>query len=256
MKIFMGGGGEGPISRYLEKSFFSQIPYGAKVLYLPIADESGDFFENFCCLKSQLPKNKNIHLDMWVSLYGKNYFDVNQYSGIYISGGNTFLLAKVLYLSGFKKILKKFISSGKPVFGDSAGAIIFGSSTQTAEFGSYPDDNIVEWHYKGLAMFGNMAIHCHYHKREDSEIKEFSSEQNKSVLAIPENSAVEWGGDGKIRVHGKNGAFFFRGPAKIKLASQFLYDYSALYGSRLGKGIMLSGSSEDPLSPEAKAAGW
>ena len=62
-----------------------------------------------------------------------------RYSGVFIGDGNTLSLIKQVRVTGFDRLLVKYITKGLPVFGGRVGAIILGRVIGTAYFGGDAD---------------------------------------------------------------------------------------------------------------------
>ena len=97
-----------------------------KIIFVPTASRTEEelFYVNKS--KKQLfhigVKDENIkvlHLDHEVF-----YDEVKDYDVIYVGGGNTFYILHKVRESGFDKIIKQFVDSGKIYFGVSAGSYI------------------------------------------------------------------------------------------------------------------------------------
>ncbi len=63
---------------------------------------------------------------------------------VYVGGGNTFYLLKLMRDSGFDKKIKELLSNDKMYVGVSAGSIVMGTSIETAGVGPAADANDVK----------------------------------------------------------------------------------------------------------------
>ena len=126
MKLILNGGGDGNLVTSARQKLNELIDHTKKCLYVPLAwpDKSFDG-----CLEFITNELKDVDIpgiDMIKSgeeLYNKNF---NDYSFIYIGGGNTFSLLKDLKDSGSFEKIKEYLKNNGIVYGGSAGAIIFG----------------------------------------------------------------------------------------------------------------------------------
>lgn len=209
--IILAGGGDAPDSKPLDELFLSLLK-PKKILYLPIAWKTGDFASCKKWLLSTFSKLGFTNIEMWTDLNHKKIDDLDQFGGIYIGGGNTFSLLHDLRNSKFNKLLLQFLNSGKPVYGGSAGAIIFGKNIETARFGTDADSNDVGLRdLSGFNLINNYSIQCHYTPDQDGELVTFSKSQ--PVIALSERSGILVD-NGKLKVIGFESAYVFKNRKK------------------------------------------
>lgn len=90
------------------------------------------------------------------------------------------------YKNKLLAILRKFYESGKPIYGGSAGAIIFGKDIRTVE-----EENDRDYpHVDGFDMCGGVSIICHYDGSVDRKIYNFTETFSHKVIALPEDAGV------------------------------------------------------------------
>ena len=162
MKILLSGGGEPEQVKPLD-DYFAKSMNGGKVLYIPVAmykvpyNECKEWFKKtyeYC----------NFDIDMCTDL--SKIKSLDEYTGVFIGGGNTFKLLKEIRESKFDILLEKYLKNGGFVYGGSAGAIIFGKSIETS---SHADKNIVGLtELSGLNMLNGFDVWCHYNPKEDN----------------------------------------------------------------------------------------
>ena len=162
MKILISGGGEPEQVKPLD-DYFAKSMNGGKVLYIPVAmykvpyNECKEWFKKtyeYC----------NFDIDMCTDL--SKIKSLDEYTGVFIGGGNTFKLLKEIRESKFDILLEKYLKNGGFVYGGSAGAIIFGKSIETF---SHADKNIVGLtELSGLNMLNGFDVWCHYNPKEDN----------------------------------------------------------------------------------------
>ncbi len=132
---------------------------------------------------------------------------------VYIGGGNTFYLLKVLKETNFWTFLKRCIDKNIPIYGGSAGSIIFGFSIAT----SYDVNNVNLKDFKGIDILYGTSIFCHYKQEKDDVIKQkILLHTLKKVIALPETTGI-YANNGKLTIMGKDPAWLFFGNKKIKL---------------------------------------
>jgi dipeptidase E len=100
--------------------------------------------------------------------------NLDQYTAIFIGGGNTFKLLKEIKDSKFDQKLQEYLNHGGLVYGSSAGAVIFGKSIKPCEYGEYGDINHVGLtDLSGLNLAGGKDIFCHYTNGVNDIIKNY-----------------------------------------------------------------------------------
>jgi dipeptidase E len=123
------------------------------------------------------------------------------YCGVYIGGGNTPYLLKKIKKTFLGNFLKQILSLNVPIYGGSAGAIVFGKSI----FSSLLYDK--NWNelkdLQGFDLLGGYDITCHYSKKEYTKIKELIK-INKIIglIALTERNGLYVNNEG-IKVIGK-----------------------------------------------------
>ncbi|MBN2094400.1 MAG: Type 1 glutamine amidotransferase-like domain-containing protein [Candidatus Zambryskibacteria bacterium] len=193
MKLFLGGGGEKEDSIELDKKFVFSLDLSKPLLYIPIAINT-DKHPYSGCLEWLLDVFGPLgvkNIVMWIEddLKQKQEKDFEQFAGVYIGGGNTFKLLKELKEFGTFEILRKLARKGVPIYGGSAGAIIFAKTIIPA---LSADENFVELtDFSALNLVRNYDMWCHYSESLDSMIKSYMSKYYlKKIIAIPENTGL------------------------------------------------------------------
>ena len=205
MTLFLSGGGSGEDSRELDKEFIKKIGKTKPVLYIPLARES-PYEPCLEWIKSNFKIFQFNKFEIVKGLHELKNKKINDYSGIYIGGGNTYKLLKDLKVSGFLKVLTKYVNSGGIVYGGSAGAIIFGREILTAN-----DSNEVKiTDFKGLNKVGQFSIYCHYSNNEKKKVEKYVQKNEIPVIALPEKTGMIIDKD-KVKIVGMESAYIFDG---------------------------------------------
>lgn len=193
MKLFLGGGGGKEDSIELDKKFVASLDLSKPLLYIPIAINTEKYPYSGCVawLSSVLGPLGVTNIVMWIEndLKEKQEKDFEQFSGVYIGGGNTFKLLKELKEFGTFEILKKLAQKDIPIYGGSAGAIIFAKTVIPA---LSADENFVELtDFSALNLVKNYDIWCHYSESLDLTIKSYMDKYSlKKIIAVPENAGL------------------------------------------------------------------
>lgn len=183
--LFLGGGGDPEVSENFDREFFALLNPQSRILYIPFAwkypEQLPDCYKWFCGLVHRyltIPENK-------ISMYdGEKSYDLNTFDAIYIGGGNTYKLRHELEQYQLINPLREFLASGKPLYGGSAGAIVFGEKIATVleEKLSYPD-------YEGL-KFCPFSMKCHYIPEEKEKLQKMAIQLQTTIYAIPEEGGL------------------------------------------------------------------
>lgn len=205
MKRFIAAGGGNEAQSKIVDEFFLQFLPRKKFLYLPqaAAPEYWSFAEAFDWIKS----HKIFHeceIVMWENIANKSQKDLNDFDAIFVMGGNTFTLLQRFTEANFPNLLTDFITSGRPVYGFSAGSILMGKSIEVAEIGppGQADSNTIGLtNFEGLNWAGGYTLYTHYRLEEDQQLFEYSKRTGETIIGIPEDSAI-YGEDNVLKVIG------------------------------------------------------
>ena len=221
MRLFLCGGGDGEQTIDAINKLNEIIEHNKPILYVPLAlDENIHPYDG--CLewvKGELSSVAVPGIEMvrtFEELSNKNY---DNYSAIFIGGGNTYKLLKGLKESGaFKKIQEYIINDGI-IFGGSAGSVIFGKDINVI---SCMDSNDVALSdTTGLNAINGVSIFPHYTNKKskltDEQNEELHMKFTKSivdfsetvgpVIAYPEEDTLVINGD-KVEMIGSKDYYY------------------------------------------------
>jgi dipeptidase E len=191
MNLILGGGGDAADSKAVHQLFLDKVEVEKKVLYIPVAWKDENFDSCRAWFEATFSALGSTKFEMWTDLSDKSMEDLCSFGGIYIGGGNTFKLLNTLRTTKFDHLLLQFTKSNRPVFGGSAGAIIFGKTIDTAAFCSVPDENEVGLrNTDGFNLINSSAIQCHYLTSQDEVMAAFVKNSKISVIALGERSGL------------------------------------------------------------------
>lgn len=186
MRLLLNGGGSGEqIVSAIEK-LNEIIDHNKPLLYVPLAmDESEhpNYDDCYEWISGQLRNISIPSIDMtrtFEELASKNMDD---YSAIFIGGGNTYKLLKGLKESGAFDKIKEYVINDGVVFGGSAGSVIFGKDINII---ATMDPNDVELNDTiGFNCLNGVSIFPHYTNKKSSLTEEQNIERhNKFTKAI------------------------------------------------------------------------
>jgi len=166
-----------------------------EVLFIPYARPSGISYDTYTSIV------KNAFAEIDIDINGIHEFEdttkaLENATGIFVGGGNTFVLVDTLYKQDLFEVLKSRIEAGIPYLGTSAGSNICGPTMQTTN-----DMPIVKpFSFETLNIIP-FNINAHYldadptskHKGETREtrIQEFHCFNEIKVLGLREGSWLQ-----------------------------------------------------------------
>lgn len=193
MKLYLNGGGDGEKLNKIYDIFTSEIGNDKPLLYVPLAmnEQEHTYDECYEWIKKELPNiNKIEMVRTYDELATKNY---NDYSAIFIGGGNTFSLLNGLKESGSFEKINNYIKEGGIIFGGSAGAIIFGKDLDSCKNEDDNEVNLID--INGFNMINGYTLLCHYTNRDEEKIESsrkylLELSKTKKVYALPEEDTI------------------------------------------------------------------
>lgn len=219
MKLILSGGGSGKKTKELDTLFASLIDKSKPLLYIPVAMDPNKHPYPECLqwLKSTFVPMGIFNYEMWVEkdLSRREKVEPNDYGGIYIGGGNTFYLLKILKESGVWDFIKKALEKDIPVYGGSAGAMIFAKTITPA---LKVDKNKVGLSdFSAMNMINDWELWCHYEQSMDNDIQEYIQKYNfEKIIALTEGNGL-YVVDRGIRLEGQEPAQLFVSGTKKEL---------------------------------------
>ena len=211
-KVILSGGGDEHDALSHHHRFRAWLDASRPLLYLP-----GDAFspkDSLRWLTAIFEPLGIHHIEMWETPAAYRVHELKSFGGVYIGGGNTFHTLRDFSMGGLTSALKRYIESGLPVFGGSAGAIILGYDIMTCSHMDPNDIELLDTH--GLDIVSGYSIWCHYSEKDDPLIHAYVYETKQSVLAISERSSMEVV-SGAIFDSQSEGLFKFNAKGKVHI---------------------------------------
>ncbi len=214
-------------SEYLEyllpelKTLFKSVQ---TIIFIPYARPGGISHDAYTLIV------ESAMAQIGIKVKGLHQFDnvkkaLERAEGIFVGGGNTFVLVDALYQLNILKTLKLKIEKGTPYLGTSAGSNICGPSMQTTNDMPivYPPS------YKTLEIIP-LNINAHYldpdpnskHKGETREtrIKEYHQFNETAILGLREGSWLDVKSDNSILLKGSLTArLFVKGTNPVEIVA-------------------------------------
>lgn len=188
MKLYLSGGGSGKQNHFAYINFFRIIDKSKPILYIPLAMESTMYKSCYNWFKNEINSYNFDKFEMVKSSLELSKLDLNNYSALFIGGGNTYKLLSELKENDIINKIKKYLLNGGIVYGGSAGAIIFGKDIDGCKLMDEKNDVSTE----GLNFINNYSLLCHFNNNNLKLNKKYLttySIKNK-LLFLPEEDVL------------------------------------------------------------------
>ena len=203
MAFFLTGGGDQDDFRELDKVFLESLPNQASILVIPLAADQDDFEDILERVESCFSGKKINAVELCEDPSSLSTSDLENYDALFIEGGNTFQLVEAMRGTKLFDGLEEYLSRGRSIYADSAGAIVLGSNVRSAFLGDEADEDAQKLQdYRGLNLLDPWSIHCHYESSDDEGLQNLLFESGSPILVLAEPCGVHIEGR-KLRVYGK-----------------------------------------------------
>lgn len=189
MKVFLNGGGADIQTIGAYKKLNQIIDHSKPCLYIPLAMNQEKYNSCYEWVTDELKSIEIPNIDMVRSAEELSTKNLNDYSFLFIGGGNTFKLLHDLKKCGAFEKISEYINNDGIVFGGSAGAIIFGKDLEACKLADANEVNLQD--INGFDVLNGISILCHYTNgtpQKDEESKQYLLElsQHRKSVALPE----------------------------------------------------------------------
>ena len=204
MALFLTGGGDWPLSADVDKAFAASVA-DRPVVYLPTALTGTTLFGGASDWFAETYGPLGVtNVETWHDLSGRSFLRKEHLAGVYLGGGNTYLLLLELRRAGLDLELRSLIDTGVHVYGGSAGAIVLGSDITTSDLGG--DERVDDHDFAGLDVLRGWSVSCHYTTEHDSFLENWAcNPSHPSVLQLSDDTGVVVDA-GQMIVLGQSGA--------------------------------------------------
>lgn len=190
MKIFLNGGGSGEKIINALSRFANALDKNKPILYLPLAMEDTKYDECYKWFKNEIKLMNLDKFEMVRSSEELSHKNLENYSALFIGGGNTYKLLHELKMNNNFEKIYQFLKNDGIVFGGSAGAIIFGKDINTCLLDD--ENNVKLTDTKGYNLLNGFSILCHLKKENFNKnldyLLDFSNKEK--VLYLPEEDTI------------------------------------------------------------------
>lgn len=222
MKLFLCGGGSGKQILNALYKFSNVINREKPILYIPLAMENKKYDSCYDWFKNEIKLVNLDKFEMVRSSLELSQKKLDNYSALFIGGGNTFKLLKELKENNNDEKIKSYLKNNGIVFGGSAGAIIFGKDINSCLLDD--ENNINLNNTEGFDFLNGYSILCHLKNKNFNKNLEYLNEYSKKnkVIYLPEEDVI-FINNKKIGIIGtskyvifKNGKYEFHNFANFK----------------------------------------
>lgn len=197
MKLLLNGGGSTKQLRLTMNKLNQIMDHSKPILYVPLAMDEIEHPYDSCYewFQGQVENVDVPSVDMPRTFEEFAYKNFDNYSAIFIGGGNTYKLLKGIKDNGiFNKIIE-YLNNNGIIIGCSAGAIIFGYDIDSCLAMDRNDVDLVDT--KGFDTLKGKSIFAHYtnsktdeiHKKYTDYLTEYSI-SHEEVVALPEEDTI------------------------------------------------------------------
>lgn len=229
MRLLLNGGGSTEQLIPTMSKLNEIIDHNKPMLYIPLAMDEVEHPYDGCYewFKDQITNVAVPSLDMVRSFEALASKILNEYSAIFIGGGNTYKLLKGLKESGSFDKIQEYIQNNGIVVGCSAGAVICGKDIDI--IASMDPNDVKLKDTKGFDVLSGISVFPHYmnlkskltYEENQERIDKFTNSilkftlKNGDVYAIPEEDTI-FVNDGSIDILGNKPFYYFKNGEKIE----------------------------------------
>lgn len=159
MKLFLCGGGSGTNIITALTKFASVIDKTKPILYIPLAMDNIKYDSCYNWFKTELKLINLSNFEMIKSSKELSTKNLNNYSAIFIGGGNTYKLLYELKQNNNYQKIKEYLANDGIIFGGSAGAIIFGKNIDSCLLDDENNINLKDT--SSFNLLNNYSLLCH-----------------------------------------------------------------------------------------------
>lgn len=222
MKLFLCGGGSGNQITLANNKFAKLLDKTKPILYIPLAMDEKKYDGCKEWFRAEIKHFNHDKFEMVESSLELSQKNFNNYSALFIGGGNTFKLLNDIKQNGNYEKIVEYLNNDGIIFGGSAGAIIFGEDINSCLI---DDGNKVGLdNTKGFNFLKDYSLLCHLKNKNLNKNLEYLSvfSKNRKMLYLAEesvvfinNNKISLIGDNKYVIF-KNGKYFIHRPANFK----------------------------------------
>lgn len=188
MKLLLNGGGSNEDLVLTMTKLNELIDHSKPLLYIPLAMDEEEHPYDSCLewFNSQLTNVEISNVEMTKTFEDLAALSLNNYSAIFIGGGNTYKLLKGLKESGAFSKIQDYIKNDGVVVGCSAGAVICGKDIDI--IASMDPNDVGLTDTIGFDVMNGISIFPHYINLKSR----LTDEENKTMIDKYTNSMIKF----------------------------------------------------------------
>lgn len=188
MKLLLNGGGSNEDLVLTMTKLNELIDHSKPLLYIPLAMDEEEHPYDSCLewFNSQLTNVEISNVEMTKTFEDLAALSLNNYSAIFIGGGNTYKLLKGLKESGAFSKIQDYIKNDGVVVGCSAGAVICGKDIDI--IASMDSNDVGLTDTIGFDVMNGISIFPHYINLKSR----LTDEENKTMIDKYTNSMIKF----------------------------------------------------------------
>ena len=188
MKLLLNGGGSNEDLVLTMTKLNELIDHSKPLLYIPLAMDEEEHPYDSCLewFNSQLTNVEISNVEMTKTFEHLAALSLNNYSAIFIGGGNTYKLLKGLKESGAFSKIQDYIKNDGVVVGCSAGAVICGKDIDI--IASMDSNDVGLTDTIGFDVMNGISIFPHYINLKSR----LTDEENKTMIDKYTNSMIKF----------------------------------------------------------------
>lgn len=190
MKLFLCGGGSGKQILNALYKFSNTLNKEKPILYIPLAMENERYNSCYDWFKNEIKIMNLSNFEMVRSSYELSQKKLEDYSALFIGGGNTYKLLNELKQNNNYNKIKEYLKNDGIIFGGSAGAIIFGKDIDSCLLDD--KNNIDLKDTKGFNYLNDYSILCHLKNKNFNKNLKYLQEysKNNKLIYLPEDVVI------------------------------------------------------------------
>ena len=193
MKVFICGGGSGEQTRRALRRLNEVIRHDLPCLYIPLAMEEEQYDSCYEWITGELTGFEIPRIEMVRSAEELSRKKLEDYSFLFIGGGNTFKLLNDIKRVHMFEPIRKYLQNSGTAFGGSAGAIIFGEDLESCALDDANEVGLKDT--KGFDVLRGVSFLCHFTNRipeHDRRSEEYllKISDHRKIFALPEEDTL------------------------------------------------------------------
>jgi dipeptidase E len=201
MKLILSGGGAGAqVTESYE--LFAKSVKGSKIMYIPLAWNNGPYESCLDWFAGEMKPFGITNIDLITDAKQITKERLSDVKGIFIGGGNTYKLIKMLKdCDAFENLREFALRDDTVVMGGSAGSLIWGKSIDTCKDDGLGLKSICDQNFVGLEdasgfdMLNGYSLLVHYKKKEEQIPKTMQRverllKEGYKLICLPEETSL------------------------------------------------------------------